>query len=232
MGSGGGGGIGGIAGGLQKIGLGRDTNIGRINSDFSDPLDLLGMRAAETRGSIEEILLRSAKAGVRQQENMEAQLREQYQPYRDAGVAALGKLSSLYMGDTEAAGYKPSELYEYQKEKGMEGITTQQSKMGLRESSATSEREAGLVSGLASEDIERYAGGLLSQVQMGSGAQQDMAAAGSSVSGQIGSLYSALGQGLNTNIQAYGQARQASLNTFGNSMSKLGSYMGQQDQQG
>ena len=205
-----------------------EGNYGRGQNDFidtfinvNDPFDLMGTKAAENQAKIAKILTQSAQAGIAQQEQQEALLQERYQPYYESGVGAIGKLSALYTGEGET-GYEPSKLYEYQKEKGLESITAQQSKMGLRESSATSEREAGLVSGLAAEDINRYAGGLLSQVQMGAGSAEAMSAASSAVSGNISGLYGALGQGVNTSYQAQGQANKASWGTLGNALGSMG----------
>jgi len=207
------------------IGAGLSGDLGESGSFIADPLDLFGEQAEANQEALNELLQYSAQQGIAQQEMMDDEARAAFKPYYDQGVAAAGKLSALYTGEGDS-GYTPSALYEYQKEKGLEGITAQQSKMGLRESSATAEREAGLVGGLAAEDVERYAGGLLSQVQMGSGSAQAMSQAGQVASGNIGALYSALGSGLNATSQAYGQARQASFQTAGNTVSNLGGFMG------
>lgn len=224
--------MGSMGGSGQKI---NEGNFGRGQNDFidtfidvNDPFDLMGTKAAENQAQIAAILTQSAQAGIAQQEQQEAFLQERYQGYYDQGVNALGKLSSLYSGDVEGSGYTQSATYDYQLEKGREGIDTQQAKSGLLNSSSTAKREAGLVSGLAAEDMNRYEGGLLSQIQMGAGSAEAMSAASQSVSGNIGSLYGALGQGLNTSLQNMGQARQASMGTLGNSLSSAGAYMGQQ----
>jgi len=205
---------------------GGDSPLGEYGMLAADPLDLFGAQASANQDEINRLLQYSAQEGIAQQQRMEDEARAAFKPYYDQGVEAAGKLASLYSGNVADSGYQPSELYKYQLEQGKEGITAQQSKRGLLHSSATEERKAGLVSGLAAEDVERYAGGLLSQVQMGSGSAGAMSAAGQAASGNIAGLYSALGGGLNTSAQAYGQQRQSSFQTAGNTLSNMGAYFG------
>ena len=196
---------------------------------ISDPMDLFGGRAGAARDEISGILTASAQEGIAMQEEQESFLRDRYDPYYQGAVGEDGALSNLQtMAQGGEMDYTPSRLFEYQKRKGLENIKTGQAKAGLLYSSATETRKAGFMGDLAAEESERAYGGQLSRVQMGAGAAGAVSAAGANVSGNIGALYSSLGAGLNVTQQAYGQGRQASFQTAGNTLGNLATYQAQQ----
>jgi hypothetical protein len=194
-----------------------------------DPMDLFGGRAEATAEQIKAILMQSAQEGIAQQEEQERFVRERYEPYYQAAVGeggALGALETMAMGGE--MDYKPSRLFEYQKRKGLESIETGAAKSGLLHSSATEARKGEFMGDLAAEEAERMYGGQLSRLQMGAGGAAAVGAAGRQVSGNIGSLYSGLASGLNVTQQAYGQAREAAMETAGSTLMNLSAYQAQQ----
>lgn len=219
---------------LDDIGLGPDPEKqaaegSGLGSFIVDPMDLFGKRAKYAQEEITAILTQSAQASIAQQEEQEAFVRERYEPYYQAAVGeggALGALSTMAMGGE--MDYKPSRLFEYQKRKGLENIKTGMAKGGLLHSSARMGKEAEFMGDLAAEESERIYGGQLSRLQMGAGGAEAVGAAGRQVSGNIGSLYSGLASGLNVTQQAYGQARQASMQTAGSTLMNLSAYQAQQ----
>lgn len=201
------------------------------------PLEMVEQTLAESAGEggftpLKNLLALSARVvpeEVAALEEQESFMRDMYDPYYQGAVGEDGALSNL---QTMAMGgemdYTPSRLFEYQKRKGLENIKTGQAKAGLLHSSATESRKAGFMGDLAAEESERAYGGQLSRVQMGAGAAGAVSAAGSSVSGNIGALYSNIGSRLNLTQQAYGQAKQAIFQTAGNTLSNLAAYQAQQ----
>lgn len=209
---------------------GGDTPLGDFGQLLADPMDLAGHQAEQAQTAITDILTKSAQEGIAQQEEQEAFLRERYDPYYQGAVGEGGALGGIQAmaglgGDVD---YTPSRLYEYQKRKGLEGIKTSMAKSGLLHSSAREQRTAEFMGDLSAEEAERAYGGQLSRLQLGTGAAEAVGAAGRSVSGQIGGLYSGLASGLNVTTQAYGQARESSFGSAGNTLGNLAAYQMQQ----
>ncbi len=199
----------------QARGGGNET-IGAIANYASDPLDLWGVRAGNARSDIREILTNSAQAGIDEQARMQGQIAEMFKPFYDQGLKSFGDLRSMATGGGLPEGYQPSKLYQLQSEQGNKSITAGQAKSGLLHSSATEQKRSDLGAGLAAEEAQRIYGGTLGSVQMGTNSANSINAASRSLGGNVGSLYSNLGSSLNANTQAYGQARQNSMDSLSN----------------
>lgn len=189
---------------------------GLFGKEILDPLDLSGDRAAETRNTIREILYQSASEGIAAQQEMQGRTEELFKPFYDSGLKSFGDLRSMAMGGGLPEGYKPSKLSELQLDQGNKAITAQQAKSGLLNSSATQQRRTDLAAGIASEEAQRIYGGSLSTTQLGTSSADAINAASRTMGGNIGSVYNNLGSNLNTNLQAYGQARQNSMESLSN----------------
>jgi hypothetical protein len=202
----------------QARGGGNDT-IGSIANYASDPLDLWGVRAGNARSDIRDILTKSAQAGIDEQNKMQSQIDAMQKPFYDSGLKSFGDLTKMATGGGMPEGYQPSALYNLQLDQGNKGITAGQAKNGLLHSSATSQKRSDLGAGLAAEEAQRVYGGALSSTQLGTASADAINAASQSLGGNIGSLYNNLGSSLNANTQAYGQARQNSMNSLSNMFS-------------
>jgi len=185
-------------------------------SGYTDPLDLSGVRASNTRDSISDILTASAQAGIDEQSRMQGQIDSMFRPFYDSGLKSFGDLRGMAMGGGLPPGYQVSKLMQLQAREGKKAINVGQAKSGLLNSSATAQKKSDLISGLAAEEAQRAYGGALSQVQMGTNAADSINAASRSLGGNVGGLYNNLGSSLNANTQAYGQARQNSMDSLSN----------------
>lgn len=194
---------------------------GETGQFFADPLDLFGIRAGQTRNRLNEILQQSARENIALQESQLAEIERLTAPFRDAATGtALPSLSALaFGGDID---FQPSQLFQQQLESGREGILQQQSGGGAGvKSSNTFQRLSDLVSGLASEDMGRFEQGNLDLLNRGVTATNQLGQAGSQLTGNVGGIFSNLGQGLGQAERAFGQSRNASLQGLSSSLGGL-----------
>lgn len=206
--------------------LSGDSIFGEFGQFLSDPMDLFGVRAGQTREQISGILESSTAEGIKAQEEQRERIREMYEPwYQSAITESLPQLQAMASGGE--IDYTPSKLYEYQKKTGERNIKRTMAAKGLSESSASKEKLSDLRLGLADEEMERLYSGELSNVQLGSGAADAVSAASRSLGGNVGSLYTGLGGSLNLASQRYGDARQSAYQGLASSLSGMAQYMEQ-----
>lgn len=194
--------------------------VGGVIEFVVDPFGT-GEAAADAASIAEESATSGIKALQEQQQTVE-ELYEDY--YNQAITSALPQLQAMTMGGD--IDYKPSKLYEYQKELGTRNIRRVQAAKGQLGSSGTKSKLASFYGDIAAEEAERAYGGTLSQIQIGSGAAGVISAAGGAIAGNVGSLYSNLGVQQANIAQQAGGARQALYQSYGNMMGGLASYMG------
>lgn len=163
----------------------------------------------------------SAIEGIETLEQQNELLQALYQPYYEQGEQALPILQQMISGTYEA---EPSKLYEYQKETGERAIKRRRAAGGSLGSSGREQEMAGFYGDLAAEEAERQYGGVLSQIQLGSGSLEAIQAASGSLSGNVGSIYSNLGAQSSAIAQNLGGARQSAYQTLANTMGNLAVY--------
>lgn len=174
--------------------------------------------AAEEAGEIAE---RSALEGIETLEQQNELLQALYQPYYEQGAEALPILQQMISGTYEG---EPSKLYEYQKETGERAIKRRRAAGGSLGSSGAEQELAGFYGDIAAEEAERQYGGVLSQIQLGSGSLNAIQGASSALSGNVGSIYSNLGAQSSAISQQLGGARQSAYQTLANTLGNLSVY--------
>lgn len=190
---------------------------------IADPLDLRGVRAEQAAEEARNILMSSAASGIESLEAQHTILKELYEPYyTQATETALPALQAMITGEYD---YKPSAIYELQKEVGERAIKRGRAARGALGTSGTEMELASLRTGLLTEDIERDYGERLAQLQLGAGSASAISAASGALSGNVGSIYGALGEQQAAISNVYGQARQSAYSTLGNTLQNLGLYM-------
>jgi len=168
-------------------------------------------------GSLEQ----SAMENIALQEAQLAEIERITAPFREAATdTALPTLSSLaFGGDVD---FQPSQLFGQQLERGRENVFRSQAGVGGVKSSRTFERLADLVSGLASEDVGRFEQGNQFLLNQGVTATNQLGQAGTQLTGNIGSIFSNLGQGLSSQAQQEAQSTLARSQTLASGVQGLG----------
>lgn len=184
---------------------------------IADPMDLFGEQAKGSRNTIDKILRGATDEGL-------AAARESYnlakgyqQPYLDYSLASL---SSLY----EPQG--PSLQYQRDLDRGTRAIDQGLAARGLRNSSFGQQQYADFLVDLGQEETRRQWGNRLNDVKIGTGAADSIGGAAGNFGSAGSSLYSNLGQGLNSLASMYGQQRAASYQGAGNAIGNLGAFFG------
>lgn len=221
--SGAGGGVGGVSGpsgpGVGGPGAGGGPGDIRRNGFFPPIVANAQAPQPQPLSSLEQ----SANENIALQERQLAEIERITAPFREAATGtALPSLSALALGGD--VDFQPSQLFERQLDRGRTGVLRGQAAGGAGvKSSRTFERLSDLVSGLAAEDFGRFEAGNLSLLNQGVTATGQLGQAGSQLTGNVGAIFSNLGQGLNVQGQQRGQAERARAQTLSGGIQGLGS---------
>ncbi len=167
----------------------------------------------------------SAMASLAQQEAQRNRIKELYAPFYEGAIdEALPSLISLITGEGDVD-FQPSKLYEYQKEEGERNIKRTMAARGISQSSGARDVLEEFRSDLTAEESDRVYGGLLSTLQLGSGASGAVGAASRTLAGTAGSIFSQYGSQQAQEQINLGQSRQSIYGGLANTLSGLAQYM-------
>lgn len=219
--------MGGMLGSIGKTGdslMPRGTWYGDAYNDVSDPFDLAGMRASESRRETAAIAEQSAQRGIDANEEMLALQNAMYQPYRDAAQSAWGDYTGMTTGGAGSQPLSPQYMQEVGRNTG--AVNRMMAAKGALNSSGRGAAIGDVYLNAGQNEASRQYGRQLDLQRLGTGAVERLGAAGSTAGANAGSLYGNLGNQMNAMYQNYGQQRRDSFNTVGNAMSGFADYVG------
>lgn len=143
------------------------------------------------------------------------------QPYYDAGTSALGRLDAIDRGDY--SGFESSPDYLFSLQQGIQGVDrSAAARGGLYSGGADADRMT-FASGLASQNLNNYRGGLMSLAGMGQAQSQYMGQLGQGYGNQFANAMGIKGQADAQRASATATAQAG----YGNALaSAAGTYMG------
>jgi hypothetical protein len=190
-----------------------------------DPLDLFGGQARGTQEEISNIMRGSAQAGIDSQRAMMDQVNALYEPYRSASLDRLPDYQSMTTGGQMDINASP--MYQYETEQGTRAINRQMAARGLFDSTARGSALSDFLLQAGQNEAGRQYGRQLDTQQMGTDAIHAIGGAGRTAGANVSSTYGNLGQGLNANMQMYGQNRQNAMNQGAGALYGLSNYLQQ-----
>jgi hypothetical protein len=199
-------------------------------SSITDPMDLFGYRARDTREQMRSTQLGAAQRAMAEQQRQFGAAQEMYAPYRELGEGALPQLQYLATGQGDPYQFQLSDAFQQRRELGETTLSRAQAATGARGygegSSAAQDQFAGFYADLIGEEMQQQTSGLYDLVRMGQGAAGAVGQAGASAAQGVGSIYGNLGTQTMAAAQNYGAQRQASMQGGANALSGLASYFG------
>jgi hypothetical protein len=194
-----------------------------IFSSLTDPLDLRGYRAKDTRNSIRDTQMGAARDSITAQQEMLDQLNALYDPYRQASMGQFPNYLAMTTGGQ--ADIPTSPMYEMETERGRRAINRGAAAQGLYGSTARGASLADFLLQAGQGEAARQYGRQLDMQRVGTDAISAMGGAGRSAGQNVSNTYGNLGSMLNASQQNYGQQRQDSMNQGAGAMFGLSQYL-------
>lgn len=197
---------------------------GELGQVVADPLDLLGVRAEQTRDAISSILMGSAEAGIQSQREMLDRVNELLGPYREAVVSQLPNYTAMATGG-EAQQVPLAPQYKLETQRGQTAIDRMLAAKGAYGSSGRGAMLSEMLLNAGQNEAARRYGMNLDLQRLGTGAIGQLGQAGRQAGSNVSGIYGNLGSGLNTAMQNYGAQRQQSMNQGANALYGLARYL-------
>jgi hypothetical protein len=192
-------------------------------NQISDPMDLFGVRAGNTRDESSNIAMQGAADSITAQEEMRQIVEEMLGPYRQAGLDALPGFNAMAAGGNAEMQMSPQ--YQFERQQGLQNINRGLGAQGRRMSTYGGKQTGNFLNALGQEEANRQYGYNLDPIKIGMGALGTIGNTNASAGQTVGNTLSQTGSNLNSIYQNYGQNRQNSFNQAGNAMNGLASYM-------
>jgi hypothetical protein len=167
-----------------------------------------GIASTRAAGEIAE----GTDASIAESRRQFDQNREDLAPFREGGVAALGRLDQLNQGDF--SGFFTSPGFEFRREEGLRGIENRFSASGGSLSGNALRRLTEFNSGLASQEFGNFFNRNLAQAGLGQTATTAGVAAGTNISGNISNALTAGGNARASGVAGINEAVQGGISNL------------------